>query len=308
MKLGFASAILPDLSLDEVLRFAADEHFETVEVMCWPSGKAERKFAGVTHLDVSDFGEAQAAETLALVQKHGVSISALGYYPNVLDPDPLISAVCVGHLKKVIAAALKLGLAGVNTFAGRDWTKSADANWPRLLEIWRPLVEFAEEHGVRIGIENCPMLFTADEWPGGKNIATTPEIWRRMFSDIPSPNLGLNYDPSHFALQMMDPVSPLAEFQSKLFHMHAKDVKLDRARLNDVGIFSEPLKWHRPCIPGAGEIDWTPFMGALKAVGYDGPICIEIEDESFGKTIEGRKLALQTAYSVLRPLCPASLS
>lgn len=301
MKLGFVSAILAELPLDEVLAFAASEGFSTVEIMSWPVGRAERKFAGVTHVDVTDFTRTKADDVLALMHQHGVGISALGFYPNVLDPDPAVSAPTIAHLKTVIAAAPLLGLASVNSFVGRDWTRSVDDNWPRFLEVWRPLIAFAEDHGVRIGIENCPMFFTKDEWPGGKNLATSPSIWRRMFSDIASANFGLNYDPSHFVLQSMDPILPLREFKDKLFHVHAKDVKIDRVRLNEVGMFSEPLKWHQPRIPGYGEINWAQFMGALMEVGYDGPLCIEVEDDTFGKTLEGRQLALKVARNILQP-------
>jgi sugar phosphate isomerase/epimerase len=166
------------------------------------------------------------------------------------------------------------------------------------------LIAFAEDHGIRVGIENCPMLYSSDEWPGGKNLATTPVIWRRMFSDIPSKHFGLNYDPSHFVLQQMDPFSPLHEFREKLFHLHAKDVKIDPDQLNEVGVFGLPKHWHRPRIPGFGEIDWAQFVGALLEVNYDGPVCIEVEDESFGKSLEGRKRALTVAGNVLRPFFP----
>jgi len=301
MKLGFVSAILAELPLREVLAFARDEGFACVELMSWPAGKTERKYAGVTHIDVTGFTQSQADDTRALAENCGVAISALGYYPNVLDPDPAISALCIEHLRKVIFAAPLLGLTNVNTFIGRDWTRSVDDNWPRFLEVWKPLIAHAEDCGVRIGIENCPMLFTKDEWPGGKNLATSPAIWRRMFADISSAHFGLNYDPSHFALQFMDPISPLREFRAKLFHLHAKDVKIHRDRLNEVGAFSEPLKWHQPRIPGYGEIDWARFMGALMEAGYDGPVCIEVEDDTFGKTLSGRQAALRVARNVLRP-------
>ena len=189
-------------------------------------GQAERKFAGVTHVNVTSISRAQVDEITSLCVNYNVKLSGLGYYPNPLDPDAAVAKHCTDHLRKVIVAAEKLGLTNVNTFVGRDWTKTVDENWPRFLKTWRPLVAFAEDHGIKIGIENCPMRFTKDEWPGGKNLATTPVIWRRMFSDIPSRNFGLNYDPSHMVLQHMDPIAPLREFQNKLFHLHAKDVKL----------------------------------------------------------------------------------
>jgi sugar phosphate isomerase/epimerase len=301
MKLGFVTAILPELSLEEVLAFARHENLPVIEVMCWPVGQAERKYAGVTHIDVTSLTKTKAEDILAKCQDQGVGLSALGYYPNMLDPDPETARVAVAHFKKVITAAPKLGLANVNGFVGRDWTKSVDENWPRFLKTWKPLIALAEDHGVKIGIENCPMSFTRDEWPGGKNLLTTPAIWRRAFSDIDSPNFGLNYDPSHFILQDMDPLSPLAEFKSKLFHLHAKDVKIDRAALNEVGRFDFPLRWHQPRIPGYGDIDWAKFMAALMRTGYDGPVCIEVEDDTFGKTLEGRMKALKVARNVLAP-------
>lgn len=301
MKLGFVSAIFPELSLSDVLSFAAHEGFATVEVMCWPVGKAERKYAGVTHLDVIGLTKSKAEDMVSLCGDHGVSLSALGYYPNVLDPNPQVVAAGVAHLKKVIKAAPLLGLKDVTSFAGRDWTKTVDDNWPRFLKTWKPLIQYAEDHGVRISIENCPMLFTGDEWPGGKNLMTTPAIWRRAFNDIDSPNFGLNYDPSHFILQGMDPLSPLMEFKDKLFHMHAKDVQIDQKRLNEVGRFAFPLQWHQPRIPGYGDINWAAFMAELTRIGYAGPLCIEVEDDTFGKTLEGRMKAVKVARNVLAP-------
>jgi sugar phosphate isomerase/epimerase len=301
MKLGFVSAILPELNLDQVLAFAAAEGFACVEAMCWPVGRAERKFAGITHLDVTGFTRTRADDVRALCAKHAVGLSGLGYYPNPLDPDSEVSRRAVTHLKRVIRAAAILGLRNVNTFVGRDWTRSVDDNWPRFLKIWRPLVAFAEDHDIRVGIENCPMLFTRDEWPGGKNLMTTPVIWRRAFHDLPSKHFGLNYDPSHFVLQHMDPASPLKEFQDKLFHLHAKDVKIRRDRIQEVGVFAHPLEWHQPRIPGYGEMDWGRFLGALMETTYRGPVCIEVEDDTFGKTLEGRQAALRVAGNVLRP-------
>ena len=301
MQLGFVSAILPELSLDEVCGFARAERFACVEAMCWPVGKAERKYAGVTHVDVTDFSQAAADDVNAVAARHGVALSGLGYYPNLLDPDAAAAAVAVEHIKRVIAAAPLLGLDTVNTFVGRDWRLSVDDNWPRFLEVWRPLVAFAEDHGVRIAIENCPMFFSRDEWPGGKNLLTTPALWRRAFADIPSAHFGLNFDPSHFVLQFIEPASALHEFKDRLFHFHAKDVKIDRRRLDEVGIFAPPLEWHQPRVPGYGEIDWAAFMGVLMETGYDGPVCIEVEDDTFGKTLAGRQRALRVARNVLEP-------
>jgi sugar phosphate isomerase/epimerase len=299
VKLGFVSAILPDLALDEVLSFAAAEGFACVEVMCWPRGKAERRYAGVTHVDVESFGPADAARIKELLAKTGVAISGLGYYPNPLAPDRAEAEIYVEHIKKVIRAAALLGVGVVNSFIGRDPRRSVDENWPNFLAVWRPRVAFAEEQGVKIAIENCPMFFTNDEWPGGKNLAHSPAIWRRMFQDIPSPNFGLNYDPSHLVWQQMDYVRPIFEFRDRIFHVHAKDAKVERHRLDDVGILATPLEYHRPKLPGLGDVAWGRFVSALSDVGYRGPVCIEVEDRAFEPELDRRKLALRQSRQYL---------
>jgi sugar phosphate isomerase/epimerase len=304
MKLGFVSAILPDLSLKEILEFAASEGYACVEVMCWPPSKAERRYAGVTHLDVVNFGPDDARQIQELVTKTGVTLSGLGYYPNPLAPDPEEARAYVEHIKKVILASEMLGLGQVNTFVGRDWTRSVDDNWPRFLATWKPLVEFAQDHAVRIGIENCPMLFSYNEWPGGKNLATSPAIWRRMFADIPHENFGLNYDPSHLVWQQIDYLAPLREFKDRIFHVHAKDVRIDTHRLNDVGILALPTQYHVPKLPGMGEVNWGKFCSILSDTGYRGPVCVEVEDRAYEESLERRKASLTQSRVYLRNFIP----
>lgn len=306
MKLGFVSAILPDLPLEEVLEFAARTGYDCVEVMCWPPSKAERRYAGVTHIDVTEFSEKEAARVRDVASAAGVEISGLGYYPNPLAPDPEEARLYVDHIRKVISASAVLGIHRMNTFVGRDPSLSVDDNWPRFLETWRPLVQLAADQGVRIGIENCPMIFTDDEWPGGKNLATTPAIWRRMFEDIPGENFGLNYDPSHMIWQHMDPIQPLRDFADRLVHIHAKDVRIDRARLDDVGIMAPPNAWHTPKLPGLGEVDWGRFFSVLGDGGYDGPVCVEVEDRAYEGSLEARKASLRQSHTYLRNFIPGS--
>jgi sugar phosphate isomerase/epimerase len=204
----------------------------------------------------------------------------------------------------VIQAAALLGLNTVNTFIGRDWQRSVEDNWPRMLEVWKPLVAFAEGHGVRIGIENCPMLFTNDEWPGGKNLATSPRLWRRLFDEIGSPNLGLNYDPSHLVWQQMDYLAPLRAFADRLFHIHAKDARLDRDRLNDVGILAHPNEYHTPKLPGLGDVDWGRFFSVLTDVRYRGAVCVEVEDRAYEDSLASRQAALRQSATFLRNYIP----
>ena len=292
MKLGFVSAILPELSLEEVLAFAVEEGFDCVEVMCWPSVSSDhRRYAGVTHIDVENLIDADVERISALRKASGVEISGLGYYPNPLTADEAERKVYLGHIRKVIAAAARLEIGVMNTFVGRDPKKSIEDNWPAFERLWPLLVRYAEEQGVRIGIENCPMLFSLDEWPGGKNLAISPEIWRRMFEAIPSPNFGLNLDPSHLVWQGIDHLRAIHEFSDRLVHIHIKDEKIDREKLYCRGNLG--LKWHDPKIPGLGDIDWAAFIGALRAVGYRGAACIEVEDRAFEDGLEERKQALR---------------
>jgi len=304
MQLGFVSAILPDLILEDVFAFAARAGYDCVELMCWPAGKAERRYAGVTHVDVTDFDEPKARSVNERAAAHGIQISALGYYPNPLTPDREAAQTYVAHIKKVIRAAHLLGVNQMNTFIGRDWHKSVDDNWPAFLETWPPIIAYAEELGVRVGIENCPMYFTKDEFPGGKNLAQSPAIWQRMFTDIPSDHFGLNYDPSHMIWQMMDYLQPMRTFADRLFHIHAKDVRLDRHRLNEVGIMAHPNEYHTPKLPGMGDVDWGRFFSVLTDVGYRGAVCVEVEDRAYEGTLDDRKAALLQTATYLRQFIP----
>jgi sugar phosphate isomerase/epimerase len=297
MKLGFVSAILGDLSFDEVMSFAADEGFGCVEIMCWPAEKANRRYAGVTHLDVSILDDRGAAHVQERVASTGVSISGLGYYPNPLHPDPEHRAKVVGHLKKVIEAAPRVGVEVVNTFVGRDPAKSIPDNWPVFDQVWPGIVEHAARCGVKLGIENCPMLFSHDEWPGGANLAVSPAVWRTMWEKIPSSTWGLNFDPSHLVFQDIDIPKALRAAGPRLVHVHAKDERVDRAKLDDVGNLG--LGWHVPKLPGLGDVDWSAFFAALTDVGYNGPVCIEVEDRAYEGSLENRKRALRQSKRFL---------
>ncbi len=297
MQLGFVSAILHDLSLEEVLAFAAEEGFACVELMCWPRGKAERRYAGVTHVDVTDFTPMHVAHVRDLVRIHGVAISGFGYYPNPLDANLEQRAIAIDHLKKVIRAAPLVGVNVVNTFIGRDQAKPESANLELVAEIWPGIVAEAKAAGVKIGIEHCPMLYSQDEWPGGKNLAHCPEIWRKLLEMFPGGTLGLNFDPSHLVWQGIDCVRAIREFGSHFAHVHAKDERIDRDRLHEVGVFG--FGWHTPKLPGLGDVKWSEFFSALTDAGYDGPVCIEAEDRAFEGSLEKRKQGLRQSRKFL---------
>jgi sugar phosphate isomerase/epimerase len=300
IKLGFVSAILADLTFEKVISFAAQAGYLCVEIMCWPVGKAERRYAGITHIDVTDLSGSRIKEIRDILERKGVSISGLGYYPNPLEAGNKNAAHCISHLKKVVDAAGRLGLQNVNTFIGRDHRAGIEDNFRQFKKVWPPIVKYAEKRRVKIGIENCPMLFTSDEWPGGKNLASSPVIWRRMFEEIPSANFGLNYDPSHLVWQFMDYIKPIHEFKDRIFHVHIKDAKILHDELNEVGILATPLSFHRPKLPGLGDVNWSKFFSALTDIGYDGAACVEVEDRSYEGSLQMREKSLIQSREYLK--------
>ena len=297
MKLGFVSAILDQSSYEEMMDIASELGFECVEVACWPQGKAERRYAGVSHIDAERVltDDAYAKHILDYAATKKVEISSLAYYPNTMDADLEKRQAAVEHLKNLIKASAKLGVGMVTTFIGRDQTKTVEENLELVKEIWPPILEVAEAENVKVAIENCPMLFGADQWPGGQNLMTTPANWRKVFEILPSKNLGINYDPSHFVWQLIDYIRPIYEFKDKIFHVHYKDIKLYPDKLQQVGIMGYPLDFMSPKLPGYGDVDWGKYVSALTDIGYDGYTCIEVEDKFFEgskeKVIDSLKLS-----------------
>ena len=301
MKLGIFTAAFPGKPLEEVGAWAAENGFETLEIACWPQEKASRRYAGITTIDVVDFDASKAKEAHAILNNYGLSISALGYYPNPLHPDAEHRETVIEHLKKVILAAELLEVPIVGTFVGRDKDKNIPDNLEAFAKIWPPIVQFAAEHQIKIAIENCPMIFSWDEWPGGNNLASSPSLWKKLWEIIPADNFGLNLDPSHLILQMIDYERVVFDFADKIFHVHAKDLEIDREGLYNNGVLSQGMGWQIPRLPGLGDINWSKFISALYRVGYDYVISIEHEDRAFEKTEKLIKRGFLIARDVLRP-------
>jgi len=298
MRVGFVSAILDGWSFAEVLGIAKAQGFDCVEVACWPQGASERRYAGVSHIDVAGLDDAQIADIKAQCRDQGVTISSLGYYPNPLAADKTARQTAIDHLHRLIDASAKLDINLVTTFIGRDQRLDVDDNLALVTELWPPIIAHAKEAGVKVAIENCPMLFGQEQWPGGQNIFTTPALWRRVFDLLDSDVLGINYDPSHFVWQMMDYIAPIYDFADRIFHVHLKDIHLDRYRLDQVGTMAYPLDFMTPKLPGHGDVDWGAFISALDDIGYDGPTCIEVEDRAYETSPERivESLALSKRY------------
>jgi sugar phosphate isomerase/epimerase len=303
MKLGLMTAALGEMDLDGVAGWAAAEGFQTLEVACWPMVTGDRRrYAGVSHIDVDALDAAGVTAIRRSLSAGGLEISSLAYYPNNLDPDTAVRSAAHEHLRKVIVAAEQLGVALVGTFIGRDPNRSVADNLAEVAKVWPDLVTFAGQHGVTIVIENCPMIFSSDEWPGGKNLAYSPAIWRRLFEIVDADNFGLNLDPSHLVWQFIDYERAVREFGPRIRHVHAKDMEIDRNGLFEHGVMATGIGWQIPRLPGLGEIRWDRFIAALYAVGYQGAISIEHEDRSFEGSEELVKRGFLLARDVLRPL------
>ena len=299
MKLGLMTAAFPDKSLREVAEWSRDAGFDMLELACWPVGKATRRYAGVTTLDVADFGQKEADEARAILEENELEISSLGYYPNPMHPDPEHRDFVIDHLKKVIdAAALVMDEPIVGTFVGRDKDKTVEENFESFEKIWPSIVQYAGDKGVRVAIENCPMIFTNDEWPGGNNLAFSPAIWREMFRIIPDENFGLNLDPSHLVWLMIDYYRVIRDFKDRIFHVHAKDLEIDREGLYQHGTLSLGMGWQIPRLPGLGEVDWGGFISQLYRFGYDYVISIEHEDRKF----EGSETLIKRGFLISRDI------
>ncbi|MFM2487795.1 sugar phosphate isomerase/epimerase family protein [Enterococcus avium] len=300
MKLGVVSAIFDQSSFEEMIDLVAENGLDCVEVACWPQGKAERRYAGVSHIDTETLTPEKAKEILAYCQEKDVEISALAYYPNPLDENLQKRETAIKHLYSLMNASKLLDVNLVTTFVGRMPSKTVSENLHEAAKVWQPIVKYAEEQQVRIGIENCPMLFTEDEWPGGQNLMTSPSNWRKLFELIDSDYFGINYDPSHFIWQQIDYIKPLYEFKEKIFHVHYKDIKVYPDKLADVGVLATPLEYMSPKLPGLGDVDWGKYVSALTDIGFDGYTCIEVEDKAFEKNYEDVKKSVTLSTRYLR--------
>ncbi len=307
MKLGFLTAPFPETPLSEVADWAAGAGFEVLEIACWPrSTGPTRRYAGTSHIDVANLSDGEAKEIVDQLKGKGLDISGLGFYPNPLHPDPAVRRAAIDHIKSVIEAARKMGVPYMNTFMGGDPRRSLDENWQEALHVWPEIVKHAQDNGVKVTIENCPMIFSNDEWPGGNNIAWSPYIWRRILEQWGG-TVGLNYDPSHLVWLMIDQGRFIREFGPHILHFQAKDVQIDRDGLYERGSMSEGIGWQIPRLPGLGDADWGEIFSNLYRVGYDGACIIEHEDRRFEGTDELVKRGFLLARNILRPYIPKEL-
>lgn len=297
---GILSAILENWDYKEMIDTVSEIGYKCVEVACWPKGEGGRRYAGTSHIDTENLDKAKAEEILSYARSHGVELSSLAYYPNTLDADIEKRNEYIRHIHSLIDASSLLGINMVTTFIGRDQKKTVEENLILVKEVWPEILQHAKEKNVRIAIENCPMLFGPDQWPGGQNLFYSPDIWRKVFDILPYDNLGINFDPSHFVWQQLDYIKALYEFKEKMFHIHFKDIKLRKDKLSEAGVLAYPLDYMIPKLPGLGDVDWGAFVSALTDIGYDGYAVAEIEDKAYEGSREDVVRSLKQVYGYMR--------
>jgi sugar phosphate isomerase/epimerase len=302
MRLGLLTAAFPETPLLEVAEWAAGSGFSMLEVACWPRADGPtRRYAGVSHIDCANLSDDEAKQLVGDLDERKIEIAGLGYYPNPLSPDLEHRAEVIAHLGHVIEAAEKLGVPVVNTFIGNDKDKSLPENFAEFKKVWPDIVAKAADHGVKIAIENCPMIFSYDEWPGGNNLMHAPATWRDVFGYLDGDTLGLNLDPSHLVWQMIDYERVVREFGERLYHVHAKDMQIDRDGLYEHGVLSLGMGWQVPRLPGLGEVRWDRFIAALYRAGYDHAVVVEHEDRQFEGTDHKVKAGFLLARNAVAP-------
>jgi len=233
----------------------------------------------------------------ALAQ-HQIGITSVAIYGGTIEVPYEAAVASFGAAFEVAKA---LGCSVVSAMTGRDNTRSVDENLPIFGQYFGPIAKMAEDKGVRIALEPWPGRLLGHGPYRWTNLATTPELWDRLFEAVPSPALGLEYDPSHLVWQGIDHVQAIRDYAERIHHIHAKDILLDEARLKRVGVHGNG--WWRFVIPGLGQIDWPQLFRTLKEVGYAGDMALEHEDRSYldERWNEGLSLGLKT----LRPLVDA---
>jgi len=262
MKLGIMTGF------DEgMIRFAKEVGFKSLELTFGP-GDA---------VNASTVASGDAEKVRKTCDDLGMTISAIGWYANHLDPNLDERKKNAEYMAKMIDAAKALSVPVVCSFAGRDPEKSIEDNIPIFREVHSVTADYAEKKGIKIAFENCPMM---DQHPFRSiNMATTPAAWEMMFAAVPSKALGLEYDPSHLYWQEVDYIAAIYSFGNRIYHMHAKDTEVMEGQLARQGIYGHG--WWRYRIPGWGSVDWGRVFAALFDVGYTGGVDIEHEDPVF---------------------------
>ena len=218
-----------------------------------------------------------------------IQVSAIGHYQNNLDPDPAKRKAALDYLSRLLDLGAMMGVKVMCTFAGRDPELEIADNIPAFTAAFVPLAKKAEDMGMKIGFENCPMFHYHPF--RGINIAFVPRAWDLMFDAVPSDALGLEYDPSHLVGMLIDPYEIIRRYGKKIVHVHAKDSEVDWSFTKVHGILE--IGSLRDRVPGLGDVNWGRLVSELMMAGYTGNLDIEgYHDPIFSGDLEETGLAI----------------
>lgn len=281
MKLGFfPTGVLSKLDFAEFAQWGAENGFAAMDVPPDRPG------------------------TRAICDRLGLQVTCTsGIYGDPLKADDVEREKQIAIIKQAIDLAAAQRVPCLSTGHRRDPSVSAGDN-VRLFQLaYEPLSVYAAARGVKLVFEN---------WPnGGRNLMITPELWDRAFNAVPSPVLGLVFDPSHLVWQGIDYLRAVHDFGARIYHAHAKDTELLPDGQYRYGIFGPQTEspqgsagWWRYRLPGFGQVNWAKYLDALYQVGFDGVLAIEHEDHVWGYTRDPdrSKRGLLLAKQVLAPL------
>lgn len=279
MRLGFCSGILHPMPLVDMIEFAGDNGFSSIEVMCWPL--SEHEWGGMTHIDAGIIVD-QTSDNQAYIDKiksalneFDISISALTYYSNPLHPTTDVAKTANWHIERLIQTAKALDVKIINTYVGMNYDKSWSDNYLLFAELWSGIIAKAEDAGISFAIKNSPASFNNGAIRGS-NLARSPKTWEKMFEIIPSVNFGLDYDPAYLMCQYIDYINPIYEFGDRIKHVQFRDVTIDKSRLNRCGTQSAIDEYTSHEVVGEGSIDWRNVVSALRDIRYSGVVSIDI--------------------------------
>lgn len=250
----------------------------------WERAFRYAKNNGLQSLQINEIDDKDIAILQELMNQTGIMISSIGVMSRrLLGPDLQQSLIDQEQAKKQIHVASRLGIPMISQFAGNDQNKSFGENIDIFRRVFTPLVKLAEDKGVRLVIENCPLidgtLFEV------QNLAYSPASWDAIFEAVPSPALGLEFDTGHPPMLGIDIQRCIKEYREKIYHVHLKDCRINIENEHKYGRLGKEFYQYE--IPGKGNVDFHALISTLKTLGYDGDVTLDLRPTTFEAIEQG---------------------
>jgi sugar phosphate isomerase/epimerase len=246
-------------------------------------------------LSTAQWNADEVASARDVLAARNLRVESIGYYRNMLHPDPAVRASDAAGLRVVFQIAKAFGVQVISVFAGRDPELSVEDNIPLFAAVWEPLANEAEALGLRLAFENCTMY---RGYPvRGINIAHSPHAYALMFDALPHPALGMEFDPSHCIKQRIDPLAMIRQFGDRIFHVHLKDHEMLAHAVQLYGCYD--TRCSRDRFPGLGQVDFRSMFRLLQSLGYTGNFAVEAEHDPSVQDEQEVRAALRISVAFL---------